>query len=200
MTQRSVLDALEARYPMLRGTIRDQVTSSAGRSYGSSPAQRICRTNRRTLRCPMRWRRVRSLSCWLVRLRAVSFGDWGALSKQVVTNRTYWGAISATRRSCAAVRRRCRAQQYMRRERPDHTLQPTALVHETFLKLLRHQTIEWRGRATFWLWRVTSYRGFLSITRAGVVPESGQGIRQQVELEDGSRRAASPSGSVADAG
>ena len=26
VTQRSVLDALEARYPMLRGTIRDQVT------------------------------------------------------------------------------------------------------------------------------------------------------------------------------
>jgi hypothetical protein len=25
-TQRSILDALEARYPMLRGTIRDQVT------------------------------------------------------------------------------------------------------------------------------------------------------------------------------
>ena len=32
ITQRSVLDALEARYPMLRGTIRDQVTGSAGRS------------------------------------------------------------------------------------------------------------------------------------------------------------------------
>ena len=26
VTQRSVLDALEARYPMLRGTVRDQVT------------------------------------------------------------------------------------------------------------------------------------------------------------------------------
>jgi hypothetical protein len=26
-TQRAVLDALEARYPMLRGTIRDQITS-----------------------------------------------------------------------------------------------------------------------------------------------------------------------------
>ncbi len=26
VTQRAVLDALEARYPMLRGTIRDQVT------------------------------------------------------------------------------------------------------------------------------------------------------------------------------
>jgi len=31
VTQRSVLDALEARYPMLRGTIRDQVTWSGGR-------------------------------------------------------------------------------------------------------------------------------------------------------------------------
>ncbi len=28
VTQRSVLDALEARYPMLRGTIRDQVTGA----------------------------------------------------------------------------------------------------------------------------------------------------------------------------
>jgi len=28
-TQRSVLDALEARYPMLRGTIRDHVTAKA---------------------------------------------------------------------------------------------------------------------------------------------------------------------------
>jgi sulfur-carrier protein len=26
VTQRSVLDALEARYPMLRGTLRDQIT------------------------------------------------------------------------------------------------------------------------------------------------------------------------------
>jgi hypothetical protein len=26
VTQRAILDALEARYPMLRGTIRDQVT------------------------------------------------------------------------------------------------------------------------------------------------------------------------------
>ena len=29
VTQRSVLDALEARYPMLRGTIRDHVTQAA---------------------------------------------------------------------------------------------------------------------------------------------------------------------------
>jgi DNA-directed RNA polymerase specialized sigma24 family protein len=29
------------------------------------------------------------------------------------------------------------AAHYMRDERPDHTLQPTALVHELYLKLLR---------------------------------------------------------------
>ena len=39
-TQRSVLDALEARYPMLRGTIRDHVPNSAGPSCGSSLVRR----------------------------------------------------------------------------------------------------------------------------------------------------------------
>ena len=52
VTQGSVLDALEARYPMLRGTIRDQRTGNAARSSGSSPASRTCRTSGRTPRCP----------------------------------------------------------------------------------------------------------------------------------------------------
>ena len=52
-TQRAVLDALEARYPMLRGTLpRPRAPASAGRSCGSSPARRTCRTSRRTPRCP----------------------------------------------------------------------------------------------------------------------------------------------------
>ena len=42
-----------------------------------------------------------------------------------------------------------RARRYMRRERRDHTLQPTALVHETLLKLLRQDPIEWQDRAHF---------------------------------------------------
>ena len=62
VTQRSVLDALETRYPMLRGTIRDHVTKSAARSCGSSPAARIYPTNRRTRRCLTRSRRAPSLS------------------------------------------------------------------------------------------------------------------------------------------
>jgi RNA polymerase sigma-70 factor (ECF subfamily) len=38
---------------------------------------------------------------------------------------------------------------YMRRERRDHTLQPTALVHEAYLKLTEQRVVEWQGRAHF---------------------------------------------------
>ncbi|MEM1207000.1 MAG: ECF-type sigma factor [Acidobacteriota bacterium] len=41
------------------------------------------------------------------------------------------------------------AARYMRRERSDHTLQPTALVHETFLQLIEQERIHWRNRAQF---------------------------------------------------
>jgi RNA polymerase sigma-70 factor (ECF subfamily) len=38
---------------------------------------------------------------------------------------------------------------YMSRERPDHTLQPTALVHEAFLRLIDQRRVNWRNRAQF---------------------------------------------------
>jgi RNA polymerase sigma factor (TIGR02999 family) len=41
------------------------------------------------------------------------------------------------------------AGNYLRRERPDHTLQPTALVHEVYLQLLGDQAIDWKNRAHF---------------------------------------------------
>jgi RNA polymerase sigma-70 factor, ECF subfamily len=41
------------------------------------------------------------------------------------------------------------ARGYMRRERDDHTLQTTALVHEAYLKLVRHQSPNWQGRSHF---------------------------------------------------
>ena len=37
----------------------------------------------------------------------------------------------------------------MRRERPDHTLQPTVLVHEAFLRLVGQSGIQWESRAQF---------------------------------------------------
>jgi RNA polymerase sigma-70 factor, ECF subfamily len=41
------------------------------------------------------------------------------------------------------------ARGYMRRERPDHTLQATALVNEAYLKLVRQQEVNWQGRSHF---------------------------------------------------
>lgn len=44
---------------------------------------------------------------------------------------------------------RRRAAAYLRRERRDHTLQPTALVNEAYLRLLGQQRASWQNRAQF---------------------------------------------------
>jgi RNA polymerase sigma-70 factor, ECF subfamily len=41
------------------------------------------------------------------------------------------------------------AELYIRRERPSHTLQPTALVHEAYLRLVGDQARDWQNRAQF---------------------------------------------------
>jgi RNA polymerase sigma factor (TIGR02999 family) len=41
------------------------------------------------------------------------------------------------------------ARNYLRRERQEHTLQPTALVHESFLRLLDQRRIHYENRAQF---------------------------------------------------
>lgn len=38
---------------------------------------------------------------------------------------------------------------YLSRERRDHTLQPTALVNEAYLKLMNQRSVDWRKRAQF---------------------------------------------------
>lgn len=38
---------------------------------------------------------------------------------------------------------------YLRRERPDHTLQPTALAHEAYLKLIDQRVGRWQNRTHF---------------------------------------------------
>ncbi len=42
------------------------------------------------------------------------------------------------------------AAAYMRRERPEHTLQPTALVNEAFLRLAGDRRVAWEDRAHFY--------------------------------------------------
>lgn len=38
---------------------------------------------------------------------------------------------------------------FLSRERPDHTLQPTALVHDVYLRLVGSPDVEWEGRSHF---------------------------------------------------
>jgi len=42
-----------------------------------------------------------------------------------------------------------RAAGYLRNERADHTLQPTALVHEAYLRLVGQERVAWQNRAHF---------------------------------------------------
>jgi len=44
---------------------------------------------------------------------------------------------------------RRRASAYLRRERPDHTLQPTALVHEAYIRLTAQRRVSWLNRTQF---------------------------------------------------
>ncbi len=39
---------------------------------------------------------------------------------------------------------------YLQQERPDHTLQPTALVHEAYLRLVDQRNARWQNRAQFY--------------------------------------------------
>lgn len=41
------------------------------------------------------------------------------------------------------------ASNYLRRERSDHTLQPTALVHEAYMKMVDITQISWQNKAHF---------------------------------------------------
>ena len=41
------------------------------------------------------------------------------------------------------------AARYLNAERPDHTLQPTALVHEAYMRLTAQRQVDWRDRTQF---------------------------------------------------
>ena len=41
------------------------------------------------------------------------------------------------------------AARYLRRERKNHTLQPTALINEAYLKLIDQREVNWQNRAHF---------------------------------------------------
>jgi RNA polymerase sigma factor (TIGR02999 family) len=54
------------------------------------------------------------------------------------------------------------AEAYMRRERRDHTLQPTALVHEAFLRLSEGASVSWTDRSHFFRLAARAMRRILT--------------------------------------
>ena len=75
-------------------------------------------------------------------------------SQQQITERLIaWGSgeTSALDDVMRAVYQELRrmADHYLRLERPDHTLQPTALVHEAYLRLIDQRKVSWQNRAQF---------------------------------------------------
>jgi len=76
------------------------------------------------------------------------------------------------------------AAAYMRGERPNHTLQPTALVNEAYLRLV-DDGVDWRGREHFIAVAANTMRRVLvDYARARNASMRGGGL-QRVELEDG---------------
>ena len=54
-----------------------------------------------------------------------------------------------------------RAGAYLRQERRDHTLQPTALVHEAYVRLVGLERLPWQNRAQFFGVAATMMRRIL---------------------------------------
>ena len=78
------------------------------------------------------------------------------------------------------------AAQRMKLERPDHTLQPTALVHEAFLKLVGPRSTPWAGEAHFFAAAAEAMRQIL-IDHAKTKSREKRGgkrVREAVDLAD----------------
>ena len=76
------------------------------------------------------------------------------------------------------------ARGYLRGERPGHTLQPTALIHEAYLRLLGQDLPEWKNRHHFFGVAALLMRQILVEHARGRHAAKRGGGAQQVSLED----------------
>lgn len=79
---------------------------------------------------------------------------------------------------------RALAASYLAAQRPDHTLQPTALVHEAYLRLLGQRPKDWTGRLHFFSVAAMAMRQIL-VNHAGAKQSQkrGQGF-ERISLSD----------------
>jgi len=76
------------------------------------------------------------------------------------------------------------AASYMRRERADHTLQATALVHEAYLKLVEQRSVDWQSRAHFFGVAAQLMRRILVDHARGHSRQKRGGEQQKVSLDE----------------
>lgn len=90
----------------------------------------------------------------------------------------------------AELRRRAGAQ--LARERGSHTLQPTALVHEAFLRMVDQRASHWQNRAQFYAVAAQLMRRILvDHARARVAAKRGGGA-VRIPLDEAGEAAAGP--------
>jgi RNA polymerase sigma factor (TIGR02999 family) len=80
---------------------------------------------------------------------------------------------------------RRRAGAYLRRERSDHTLQPTALVHEAYLRLTAQDRVAWQNRAHFFAIAAQMMRRVLIDHAREHLAAKRPGANLKVLLDDG---------------
>lgn len=77
------------------------------------------------------------------------------------------------------------ARRYLSRERPGHTLEPTALVHEAYIKLVDQSKVDWQGRTHFFAVGAKVMRHLLIDHARGKGRAKRGGDRQKVTLAEG---------------
>src|ERR671910_2118699 len=85
------------------------------------------------------------------------------------------------------------AASYLRRERPGQTLQPTALVHEAYLRLMKDRPDRWQNRAHFCAIAAHSMRQILIERARARGAQKRGGAQPRVTLDEALVAGASPS-------
>ena len=76
------------------------------------------------------------------------------------------------------------AGRYLRRERADHTLQPTALVNEAYMRLVDQRSVHWQNRAHFFGVAAQMMRRILVDHAKGHRREKRGGGARKVSLDE----------------
>ena len=84
------------------------------------------------------------------------------------------------------------ARHYLQAERPNHTLQPTALVHEAYIKLVDQSRVNWQGRTHFFAVAALAMRRILvdharahmRVKRGGAGAGNDEGAAHRITLDE----------------